>query len=524
MIKKINLVLLNLVLYTTVHGAVLGADASLSKKDFFKQVQQLSQTQDWASCVALSTKYLQAKPEDVDVLISRHYALRKLGRNEEALADMNAVINSIPIGKYVPSAWSWFEYRGDVLMDLQQWKNAAEDYSKAIQWCPSTMTSWFQEKTKEIAEKRRLCMEAQMKIATKDTVSSRSTESEDVLAGKIASLLKKELAGQQASSYTANVSTNDKTLAKPNPNRPVRDKWALVIGISKFANPKYNLDFAAKDARDFYNFLVNEANFKKDHVLLLLDEKATRSNIMSAFGDNFLPAVSQDDDLVVVYISTHGTPANKDKGGQSYIVAHDTNITSLYATGVNMDELYKRIRTGVKTDRALIVMDTCFSGAGVPGAKALNVADNFDAQEVAQGCGRLVITSSSPNERSWESKMSSNSVFTKYLLEALRSNECKINVKSAFKAVQEKVSWEVQNAFGEKQTPQLGGEWEGKELILSVPATQPRPMLNSDLLQLMGSNNEPTSRVNAAKDLPMVTKPNKPIPGSEPWKKPERVR
>ncbi len=31
-------------------------------------------------------------------------------------------------------------------------------------------------------------------------------------------------------------------------NGPVKDKWALVIGISKFANPAYNLQYAAKDA------------------------------------------------------------------------------------------------------------------------------------------------------------------------------------------------------------------------------------------------------------------------------------
>lgn len=317
---------------------------------------------------------------------------------------------------------------------------------------------------------------------------------------------------------------NPSTQAQPEKNRPVKDKWALVIGISKFANPRYNLEFAAKDARDFYNFLITEANFRKDHVLLLLDDKATRTNIMSAFGDNFLPAVCLPDDLVVVYISTHGTPSKRDKGGRNYIVAHDTDTASLYATGVDMNELYRRIKEGVKTERALIVMDTCFSGAGVPGAKSLNVADNFDAQEVAQGCGHLVITSSSPNERSWESKVSSNSVFTKYLLEALRKNSGKIDVKSAFTTAQKSVSWEVQNAFGESQTPQLGGQWEGKELILSVPATQPRPMLNSDLLQLMGGNNEPVSGGNAAKDLPVVTKPKKAVPGSDPWKKLERFR
>jgi uncharacterized caspase-like protein len=79
-------------------------------------------------------------------------------------------------------------------------------------------------------------------------------------------------------------------------------------------------------------------------------------------------------------------------------------------------------------------MDTCYSGAGVPGAKALNSADNFDAQDIAQGSGHLVITSSSPNERSWESKVSANGIFTKYLLEAFRADK-KADVKQAFNLV-----------------------------------------------------------------------------------------
>lgn len=267
---------------------------------------------------------------------------------------------------------------------------------------------------------------------------------------------------------------------------PIRDKWALIIGISNFRNPDYNLKVAAKDAQDFCNYLVNEANFKRDHVLMLLNEKATRENIMTAFGDQFLPAVCEPGDMIVVYVSTHGTPKTQDKGGRNYIVAYDTDASKLYATGVDMDELYKRIREGVKTDRALIVLDTCYSGAGVPGSRGLHRGDNFDANEVAQGCGQLVISSSSPNERSWESRVSPNGVFTKYLVETLREKKG-TDVKTAFAEVQKKVEWEVKSVFGEKQTPQLGGNWQGKELILSLPPTESRPVLNPELLQLINS-------------------------------------
>ncbi len=271
---------------------------------------------------------------------------------------------------------------------------------------------------------------------------------------------------------------------------PIRDKWALIVGISHFKNPQYDLKVAAKDAQDFYNYLVNEANFRRDHVLLLLDGKATRQQIMSAFGDHFLPAVCEPGDLVVVYVSTHGTPKTKDKGGRNYIAAYDTDANDLYATGVDMDELNKRLLEGVKTDRALIIMDTCYSGAGIPGARALNVADNFSANELAQGCGHLVISSSSPNEKAYESRVSNNGVFTKYLIEALRKNN-KVDVKTAFAEVEKQVSWEVKSVFGEKQTPQLGGNWDGQQLILSVPASESRPMLNPDLLKMMQPTGTP---------------------------------
>lgn len=302
----------------------------------------------------------------------------------------------------------------------------------------------------------------------------------------------------RSTSQTQSTSATPATPASADSNRPVKDKWALVVGISKFQRPEYNLKYAAKDATDFYNYLINEGNFKKDHVLLLLNEQATRVNIMNAFGDQFLPAVSEDGDLVVIFVSTHGTPAAKDKGGRNYIVAHDTVIDQLYSTGVDMDELSNRIKEGVKTNRALIVMDTCFSGAGIPGAKALNAYDNFDASKVAQGCGRLVITSSSPNERSWESQVSQNGIFTKYLLQSLRENSGRVDLKSAFEKTRNKVQWEVKSAFGQTQTPQLGGAWEGNALILSAPATQTREIFNPALSELIRKNALLTGRDAAA--------------------------
>jgi hypothetical protein len=51
---------------------------------------------------------------------------------------------------------------------------------------------------------------------------------------------------------------------------------------------------------------------------------------MSAFGDTWLPRVAMPDDLVVIYVSTHGTPATRDPGKKNYIVAWDTDRDQLF--------------------------------------------------------------------------------------------------------------------------------------------------------------------------------------------------
>lgn len=260
--------------------------------------------------------------------------------------------------------------------------------------------------------------------------------------------------------------------------REVRDKWALIIGISKFAHPEYNLKYSAKDARDFRDFLVNEANFSADHVCMLLDEQATRANIMSAFGDKFLPRVARPGDLVVIYVSTHGTPATKDKGGESYVVAYDTDRDYLFATGVQMDDLEERIKQAVKTDRALVILDTCYSGAAAAGARGGETPANFSAHSLAQGTGHMVVCSSGPDERSWESRTYANGIFTHNLINALRTTGRQQGIKAAFSKMKEQVEWEVQRDEGVSQSPQIGGNWVGEDLKINVPPSAPRQMGN----------------------------------------------
>ncbi|MBI4534029.1 MAG: caspase family protein [Candidatus Melainabacteria bacterium] len=263
--------------------------------------------------------------------------------------------------------------------------------------------------------------------------------------------------------------------ATPKVNRPVKDKWALVVGISKFADPALNLKYPAKDAQDFYNYLIGEACFQPDHVKLLLNEEATRTRVLSVLGGKWLPRAAHPDDLVLIYLSTHGSPASLDVGGVNYLIAYDSDIDNLYATGIPMQDLARMIKGRVHSDRVVVILDACHSGAASPDTKGVYVSGNINAEEVVQGTGQLVISSSEPNQVSWESKEESNSVFTRHLIAGLRSHGQTTKLAEAFNFMKDKVQDEVLRQRGVLQTPVLKSKWEGDELILALSPVSPRP-------------------------------------------------
>lgn len=274
---------------------------------------------------------------------------------------------------------------------------------------------------------------------------------------------------------TATYAQANKTGAKVIPriqsSAPIGDKWAVVIGVGKFADPQVpTLKYSAKDAKDFYDYLVDptQGKFQKDHVKLLMNEDATKVNIMDMLGDSFLPHAANPNDLVVIYLSTHGSPAGADIRGVNYVVAYDTQLRKLFATGLEMRQLLRIIKERVHTNRILLVLDTCYSGAGGESHKGIT-RTNVDPHTLAQGIGSLVISSSSPEQRSWESDEIKNSYFTRYLIDALKAGG---SVDSAFNSMKQKVQQQVLKDKGEVQTPIMSGSFMGPKLVLDVTPSE----------------------------------------------------
>ena len=81
------------------------------------------------------------------------------------------------------------------------------------------------------------------------------------------------------------------------------ESWALVIGINTYQNVE-PLNYAVNDAVAVKEMLVEKYGFKESNIRLILDEEATKDNILAGFSD--ILAQAREKDRVVVFYAGHG--------------------------------------------------------------------------------------------------------------------------------------------------------------------------------------------------------------------------
>ncbi len=276
------------------------------------------------------------------------------------------------------------------------------------------------------------------------------------------------------------------------PVGPIRNRYGLVVGVGKFKSGITPLQYAVRDANLFYRFLLEQAGFTKNNTYFLADQNATSSNVVRYL--NGIRNAAKEDDLVVVYMSSHGTPP--DKFGGVYIVTYDTEVKPrerVWHTSVAESAL-KDFVENLKARRLVMILDTCYSNGAYraipgflpPGGKSLGVGDAdegygvstaqgkrlFGAKDIVledqprkgtatekslgsqESYGKVLISASSAGEKSWESDQLRNSVFTYYFVDGMKRHDG--SVKDAFDYSKPRTLQRVQQEKGAEitQTPQ----------------------------------------------------------------------
>ncbi|HLG15736.1 MAG TPA: caspase family protein [Blastocatellia bacterium] len=223
---------------------------------------------------------------------------------------------------------------------------------------------------------------------------------------------------------------SDDVAAPASRNRPADQRWAFIVGISDYEDPKIpRLKYAHRDAEDFKKFLQTPGGggYKTENIVFITNQGATWERILEEVRE-FSRRPGRDDQ-VTFYFAAHGTP-DPGRPENIYLIAYNTKLDKLAGTALSIREIELALRENLRAQKVVLLADTCYSGAfkqtttrAVMGeAEAINYAFNEAIRRSKPGT--FVLTSALGNEYSQEGEQwgGGHGVFTWYLLQGLSGN------------------------------------------------------------------------------------------------------
>lgn len=225
--------------------------------------------------------------------------------------------------------------------------------------------------------------------------------------------------------------------------------YILAIGVSKYQNRELQLQFPAKDAKDFVEVMkLQKDKLYQDVVIkLLTDELATRDEVFD--GLEWLQRQVTSKDVAMVFIAGHGI---NDPAGVYYFLPVNADIERLKRTAVPYTEI-KNTVAGL-AGKVVMFVDTCYSGNIFGGKRALTDITGVINELASAESGVVVFASSTGRQYSLEDPAWGNGAFTKALVEGLKGRadllgkgKITINMLDAF------IAERVKELTKGKQTP-----------------------------------------------------------------------
>ena len=163
--------------------------------------------------------------------------------------------------------------------------------------------------------------------------------------------------------------------------------YIIAVGVNEYENSQYNLKYAKADAQSFGDEMRRRqtqlAGFERVEVIQLLDQDATKANILAAIkrlaGEAGPPSLkagpldglkrAEPEDTVVIYFAGHGTA----QAQRFYLIPHDLGYTgertklteqglkTIIAHSISDIELETAVEN-LDAGHLLLIIDACNSG------------------------------------------------------------------------------------------------------------------------------------------------------------------
>ncbi|MDM8517767.1 caspase family protein [Desulfobacterales bacterium HSG16] len=248
------------------------------------------------------------------------------------------------------------------------------------------------------------------------------------------------------------------------------DFHALVVGINEFGNPSIELSYARPDAEAIADVLRKKTKssglFKNVNVKLLTDQNASLANIRAAFAALQDKRNVKPEDVVTLYIASHGEVRDKRyfllTSDVEYLMTEDMEKTCML--GEELRDSFAEIPASKK----LLILDAC-KAAQLIMAMNRGMAESTTIEQLARAVGSYVMAAATEVQYASEGYRG-HGLFTYVLLEGLKGaadydnsgvvevDELKIYVKKEVPRLSLKI-------FKRKQLPVAYGKGESFPLV-----------------------------------------------------------
>lgn len=245
-------------------------------------------------------------------------------------------------------------------------------------------------------------------------------------------------------------------------------KIALLIGVSDYQAGLSALPAALQDVQAMHRVLADSTMGGFDDVKVLTnpDPQLLRYEIETVFSN------LGREDLMLLYFSGHGI---KDDSGRLYFATPATlknaNNELIRSTAVAASFVHD-VMNNSRARRQAIILDCCFSGAFDPSLVPRDDS-SVDLRSQLGAEGRVVLTSSSSTQYSYEQQGQDLSIYTRYVVEGIETGAGDLNEDGQVSAVElhEYATKKVREAAPSMTPKIIVLKDEGFDLILARART-----------------------------------------------------
>lgn len=231
---------------------------------------------------------------------------------------------------------------------------------------------------------------------------------------------------------------------KTDSHTPIRDKWALLIGVDLFQDgtvpeikeAERNVKVLAKALHD-----PNSGHFAADHIKIVTGPGATKSGIEAAVRDWLCKKVLPDD-MALLYICSASAKASD---GEVLAYTYDTLNSERDLSSLNLKAVADEIKTRAQCKNVVMALDLVPARTGEPAGDFSSLAKD----------GITVLSAAEPSEPSGMNGALGISFFVHHLSEALKLNAGTYSLQETYTHLSKTIPNDSQTCFARKQTPLL---------------------------------------------------------------------